>query len=237
MGAGNGLPPGATSLAWVLALAVLALVSRGLRLERYRGDGAGEARRVLLAATVAVMALRWFNTSALQGVVLHFLGATIATLMFGGRVACWMMALAAWPACCSAPPGRAAGRLISCSRALRCGHPGVGFAATRWVPPNIFTCVMANAFAAAALAMALALATALFSPPFIRVPRRSSAAQATAYLAATPLYVRASLLTGGVMVLVWSIGRSGWALVLTTATYLGPATDVAPAPAPARPDA
>ena len=33
-------------------------------------------------------------TAALQGVVLHFLGASIATLMFGGRVACWMMALA-----------------------------------------------------------------------------------------------------------------------------------------------
>ena len=49
---------------------------------------------MLVAATLAIMAMRWFNTAALQGVALHFRGATVATLMFGGRVACGVMAAA-----------------------------------------------------------------------------------------------------------------------------------------------
>ena len=40
-----------------------------------------EALRVLLFATLALAAMRWFNADALQGVRLHFVGATIATLM------------------------------------------------------------------------------------------------------------------------------------------------------------
>src|SRR5690606_15174660 len=72
----------------------LACAMRGPDLARYRGAEGAESRRVLLAVMLGVVALRWFNTAALQGVVLHFLGASIATLMFGARIACWTMALA-----------------------------------------------------------------------------------------------------------------------------------------------
>lgn len=224
MGAGNALPPWDTAVAWALALAVLALATRGLRLERYRGDGAGEARRVLLAVTLAVMALRWFNTAALQGVVLHFLGASIATLMFGGRVACWMMALASL-----------AGVLLGAARQgswpldflLSGALPvavtvAVGMAATRWVPPNIFTWVMVNAFAAAALAMAASsLATALFAA-LVSGPEAVFGGPATAYLAATPLMTFGeAFLTGGVMVLV-VVYRPQWCPGFDDRMYLGP---------------
>ena len=120
------MPVWAGALAWVLALAVLAVAAPGLPLERYRDDPG--ARRVLLAATVALMALRWFNTAALQGVVLHFLGATIAVLMFGGRLACWMMALASLAGVHLGAAGRA-GRWTSWSPA-RCRWPW------RWRPDS-----------------------------------------------------------------------------------------------------
>lgn len=223
-GAGPALPAWATVLAWVLALAVLAASTRGLRLDRYRGEAGGEARRVLLAALLVVMALRWFNTAALQGVVLHFLGATAATLMFGGRVACWMMALASlaglllgaawqgnWPL-----DFLLSGALPVAVTVL------VGFAAMRWVRANIFTWVMVNAFAAAALAMAASsLATALFAA-LLSGPEAALGGPATAYLVATPLLMSGeAFLTGGIMVMV-VVYRPQWCPGFDDRTYLGP---------------
>mgnify|MGYP002718332828 CR=1 FL=1 len=92
MDIGTGFPAWASLPAWGVAAAVLATTVRGLPLARYREDAA--LRRVLLSATLAIMAMRWFNTAALQGVVLHFVGATVATLLFGARIACWIMAAA-----------------------------------------------------------------------------------------------------------------------------------------------
>ncbi|NLA68947.1 MAG: hypothetical protein GX856_12035 [Gammaproteobacteria bacterium] len=208
------MPVWAGALAWVLALAVLAVAAPGLPLERYRDDPG--ARRVLLAATVALMALRWFNTAALQGVVLHFLGATIAVLMFGGRLACWMMALASLAGVLlgAAWQGWALDFLVTGALPVAVAV-AAGFAAMRWVPANIFTYVMVNAFATAAVSIAAstlakaAVAAALGGP-------------AAAYAMATPLLMSGeAFFTGGVMALV-VVYRPHWCSSFDDRTYLGP---------------
>lgn len=214
MDAGAVLPAWATVLAWVLALAVLAAATRGIRLERYHSDP--EARRVLLAATLAIMAIRWFNTAALQGVVLHFLGSTIATLMFGARIGCWMLALASLAGVLlgAAWQGWAMDFLFAGALPLAVTVLAE-FAALRWVPANVVTYVMANAFGAAALAMAassLAKAAAM----------AALGGPAAAYLAATPLLMFGeAFLTGGIMVLV-VVYRPHWCASFDDRTYLGP---------------
>lgn len=225
-GAVPALPAWATLAAWALALAVLAGCARGLPAGRFRGEAGAEARRVLLLAALAIMGLRWFNTAALQGVVLHFLGATIATLMFGGRVACGVMALAslAGVALGAAWQGSwpfdflLSGALPVAVTAL------AGIAAARWVPANIFTWVMVDAFAAAALAMAASSLVSAALSALMGATGAGGAASgpAAAYLAATPLLMFGeAFLTGSVMVLV-VVYRPQWCPGFDDRTYLGP---------------
>jgi uncharacterized membrane protein len=208
------LPAWATASAWVLALVVLAASARGMRLERYRSDA--DARRVLLAATLLIMAMRWFNTAALQGVVLHFLGATIATLMFGARIACWMMAAASLAGLLlgAAWQGWAVDFLVAGALPVAVSA-AAGLAAMRWVPSNIFTYVMANAFGAAALAMAASSLAKAGAMALVGGP-------AAAYLAATPLLMFGeAFLSGGVITLV-VVYRPQWCVSFDDRTYLGP---------------
>lgn len=214
MDTGAPVPAWATALAWGLALGVLAVCTRGMRLDRYRSDP--EARRVLLAAMLAIVALRWFNTAALQGVVLHFLGATFVTLMFGARIGCWMMALASLSGVLlgAAWQGWAMDFLFAGALPLLVTVL-VEFAALRWVPANIFTYVMANAFGAAALAMAASSLAKAAAMAALDGP-------AMAYLAATPLLMFGeAFLTGGIMVLV-VVYRPHWCTSFDDRTYLGP---------------
>jgi uncharacterized membrane protein len=214
MDAGAGFPLWVQVLAWVLALAVLAAATRGLDPGRYRDDG--EARRVLMLAALAIMAMRWFNTAALQGVVLHFLGATVATLMFGARIACWVMALASLVGVLlGADFGGWAWDFLLTGALPVATTVIAGFAAMRWVPSNIFTYVMVNAFAAAAVAMAGASLAKAAVVAHLGGP-------VAAYLAATPLLMFGeAFLTGGVMVLV-VVYRPQWCASFDDRVYLGP---------------
>lgn len=223
-GADAGLSAWIEALAWVAALAALAWAARGPWRERYEGEAGAGPRRVLLAATLATMSLRWFNTAALQGVELHFLGATIATLMFGARAACGMMALASlagllfgaawqgsWPA-----DFLVTGVLPVAVTVL------VGMAATRWVPANVFTYVMANAFGAGALAMAASSLAKAAMAALLGGPGAAFGGPAAAYLVATPLLMFGeAFLSGGIMVLV-AVYRPQWCLSFDDRTYLGP---------------
>jgi uncharacterized membrane protein len=214
MDAAAALPAWAMAAAWVLALAVLAAAARGMRLERYRSNA--DARRVLVAATLFIMAMRWFNTAALQGVVLHFLGATIATLMFGARIACWMMAAASLAGLLlgAAWQGWAVDFLVAGALPVAVSA-AAGLAAMRWVPANIFTYVMANAFGAAALAMAASSLAKAGAMVLVGGP-------AAAYLAATPLLMFGeAFLSGGVITLV-VVYRPQWCVSFDDRTYLGP---------------
>lgn len=223
-GAGAALPAWATALGWALALAVLAAPARGLRLERYRGAAGAEARRVLLAATLAIMALRWFNSAALHGVVLHFLGATVATLMFGHRLACWMMALASLAGLLLGAAWQDSWALdFLLSGALPVAVSAVvGVAALRWVPASYLSYIMVNAFAAAALAMgASSLARAALTA-LVDGPATALGGPATAYLLTTPLLMSGeAFLTGGVMALV-VVYRPQWCPGFDDRLYLGP---------------
>lgn len=223
-GAGAGPPLWATALAWALALAILVACARGLPRERYRGEAGAEARRVLLLATLAIMALRWFNTAALQGVVLHFLGATVATLMFGRRLACWMMALASLAGVLlgAAWHGSWAFDFLLSGALPVAVTVLVGLAAARWVPANIFTYVMVDAFAAAALAMAASSLSRAALAALLSGPEAVLGGPATAYVVATPLLMFGeAFMAGGVMVLV-VVYRPQWCASFDDRTYLGP---------------
>lgn len=223
-GAAAVLPPWATALAWLLAVTVLLVPLRGLSLERYRGSGGAEACRVLLVATVLVVALRWLNTAALQGVVLHFLGASVVTLMFGGRVAGGVMALASLAAVLGGAAWQGSWPLdFLLSGALPVAVTvGVGVAARYFLPGNIITYVMVNAFGAAALAMATSMLSTAALAAMLSGPEAALGGPATAYLVATPLLMLGeAFLTGGVMVTV-VVYRPQWCPGFDDRTYFGP---------------
>ncbi|MCW5580307.1 MAG: energy-coupling factor ABC transporter permease [Luteimonas sp.] len=209
------LPQWSQWLAWALAAGVLAACAPALRAMLRGADG--EGRRVLLLATLALAAMRLFNTAALQGVLLHFLGAAIATLMFGAGVACWTMALVSL-----------AGVLLGATwhgwamDFLATGALPVAVAAlASWVartaaPRNIFTYVMLNAFGGAALAMAAsmlakALVTALLGGRTV-----------AAYLAATPLMMFAEAFFAGTVMVLVVVYRPQWCRSFDDRLYLWP---------------
>ncbi len=214
-GAATVLPAWMHWVAWAAVAAALARGAPALLAHLRRSDG--EARRVLLVAVLALAAMRWFNTAPLQGVVLHFLGATIATLMFGSGVACWIMAAvslsgvllgAAWH-------GWAADALVSGMLPVAVTALASRLA-RRWVPRNIFTYVMFNAFFAAALAMAAStLAKAA-------VTALTGGRQVAAYLAATPLLMFAEAFFAGTVMVLVVVYRPQWCCSFDDRLYLWP---------------
>ena len=201
--------------AWVVAALVLGRSAP--RLRRHLAGVDDQARRILILATLALAAMRWFNTAALQGVMLHFLGATIATLMFGAGTACWVMALAslagvlmgaAWHGW--AMDFLATGALPVAVTAL------VSWAARTWLPRNVFTYVMLNAFAGAALAMAASMLAKSAVTAWL------GGRALAAYLVATPMLMFAeAFFAGGVMVLV-VVYRPHWCRSFDDRAYLWP---------------
>ncbi len=201
--------------AWLASVVVLARSAPALR--RHLAGADGEALRVLILGALALAAMRWFNTAALQGVMLHFLGATIATLMFGAGTACWVMALAslagllmgaAWHGW--AMDFLATGALPVAVTAL------VSWAARTWLPRNVFTYVMLNAFAGAALAMAASMLAKSAVTAWL------GGRALAAYLVATPMLMFAeAFFAGGVMVLV-VVYRPHWCRSFDDRAYLWP---------------
>ena len=208
-------PLWAQGLAWLAAALVLARSAPALR--RHVAGADPEARRILLLATLALAAMRWFNTAPLQGVMLHFLGASIATLMFGAGTACWVMAVVslvgvlmggAWHGW--AFDFLATGALPVAVTAL------VSSAARTWLPRNVFTYVMFNAFGGAALAMVASMLAKAAATQFL------GARAVAAYLVATPMLMFAeAFFAGGVMVLV-VVYRPHWCRSFDDRDYLWP---------------
>lgn len=205
----------AHGIAFAFACALLAWAARGLPWYKLRGDP--EALRVLLLATVALAAMRWFNADALQGVKLHFIGATVASLMFGARFALWSMAavsLAAW-AMGSAWYGWAPDFLV-------CGASGVlvseavGRFIERRLPPNLLIYVWVRGFFGGALAIA---ASHLLKAGVAAVQDDPSMA---AYLAAAPpMMFGEGFFCGAAMALI-VVYRPEWCATFDDARYLPP---------------
>ena len=208
-------PDWAQWLAWLVAALVLARSAPALH--RHVAGADAEARRILLLATLALAAMRWFNTAALQGVMLHFLGATIATLMFGAGTACWAMAAvslagvllgAAWQGW--AMDFMATGALPVAVTAL------ASWAARTWLPRNVFAYIMLNAFAAGALAMAASMlakaaVTALLGGRAL-----------AAYLVATPMLMFAEAFFAGTVMALVVVYRPHWCSSFDDRAYLWP---------------
>lgn len=197
------------------AVAILGMAARGLPWHKLRGDA--EAWRVLLIATAVFCGLRLFNTDALVGVRLHFIGAALSTLMFGPRFALWTLAiasLAAW-AMGSAWYGWAPDFLICGALPVAVAH-AVAVGIERRLPPNVFVYVMVRGFLGGGAAIAacdLAKAAVAYA-----LDESASAA----YLAATlPMMFGEGFMTGGAIVLI-VVYRPQWCATFDDARYLRP---------------
>ena len=172
---------------------------------------------MLVMTVLALAAMRWFNTAALEGVMLHFLGATIATLMFGAGTACWVMALvslagllmgAAWHGW--AMDFLATGALPVAVSAT------ASWAARTWLPRNVFTYVMLNAFAGAALAMAASMLAKAAVTAWL------GGRALAAYLVATPMLMFAEAFFAGTVMVLVVVYRPHWCRSFDDREYLWP---------------
>jgi uncharacterized membrane protein len=202
--------------AWLAAVAVLVRAAPALR--RHLAADDGDALRVLAVAALALAAMRWFNTAALQGVMLHFLGATIATLMFGAGTACWVMALSSLAGVMMGAAWHGWAMDFLATGALPVAVSAVASrAACTWLPRNVFTYVMLHAFAGAALAMAAStLAKA-------GVEAWLGARSVAAYLAATPLLMFAEAFFAGTVMVLVVVYRPQWCRSFDDREFLWPA--------------
>ena len=201
--------------AWVLAALVLGRSAP--RLGRHLAGVDDQARRILILATLALAAMRWFNTAALQGVMLHFLGATIATLMFGAGTACWVMALASLAGVLMGAAWHGWAMDFLATGALPVAVTAIVSAAARtWLPRNVFTYVMLNAFAGGAVAMAASMLAKAAVTAWL------GGRALEAYLVATPMLMFAeAFFAGAVMVLV-VVYRPQWCRSFDDRAYLWP---------------
>ena len=211
----QAVPAWALTGAWGLAALVLALQVWPLW-RHLRGSGQ-EAARLLLVLAVVLVAVRWFNTAPLQGVMLHLTGATIATLLVGAGPACWVMAVASLAGVLmgAAWHGWALDFLVT--GALPVGVTAVfSRAVRRWLPHNIFVYVMGNAFFAAAVAMAASVLAKFAVVAWL------GSRSAAAYLVATPLLMLAEAFLTGTLMAVIVVYRPQWCASFDDKVYLLP---------------
>ena len=91
------LSPEGRWLGVAIAGIILAWAAWRLPWDKVRGDA--EAQRIFAIFIAVIILLRAPSTQSVMGINLHFLGASIATLLFGAPFALWVMAvvsLLAW---------------------------------------------------------------------------------------------------------------------------------------------
>lgn len=199
----------------VAAGAVLVRASRQLPWFKLRDDR--EAQAVLVVAAAAIIGLRLLHTPGHLGVSLHFLGASIATLMFGPRFALWVMALAS---------------LVAWAR----GHVWWGWGpdflltgavpvALTWaldrlakmrLPTNVFVYVLVNSALGGGLAMGASIVGKALGAWWL-----APALAPTYLLAAMLLPYGEAFFTGCVMAVV-VIYRPQWCATFDDRVYLNP---------------
>ncbi|NLW96403.1 energy-coupling factor ABC transporter permease [Luteimonas wenzhouensis] len=200
---------------WLLAAVLLARTAPALR--RHLAGADAEALRVLVVATLALAAMRWFNTAALQGVMLHFLGATIATLMFGAGAACWVMAASSLAGALMGAAWHGWAMDFLATGALPVAVSAAASRAARtWLPRNIFTYVMLNAFAGGALAMAASMLAKAAVVAWL------GGRTLAAYLAATPMLMFAEAFFAGTVMVLVVVYRPHWCRSFDDRDYLWP---------------
>jgi len=141
-----------------------------------------ESVRILFATTLVLTGMRWFNTSVLSGLPLHFLGAGIATLMFGPWRACWVMAVVSLGSVLLGASWNGLAADFLASGALPVAVIWwTGRLAAPFLPRNIFTWIFVNAFAASALGMSASMLVRAALAAWV------AGADTSAYLGVTPM--------------------------------------------------
>lgn len=205
-------PPEWAWLGSAIALAILLWAM--MRLPWYKVRGDTEAQRIFAIYIAVLILMRGFSTQAVMGINLHFLGAAIATLMFGARFALLGLAIvsAAW-----AVLGRVWlgwGWDFLANDALPVAVTAlIGALVVKKLPAHIFIYVFGNAFFAAALSMAASILTKAGVTSLL-------GGDPTPYLlAAIPLSFGEAFFTGGVMALI-VVYRPQWCASFDDEKYL-----------------
>lgn len=212
----NAPVPEAVQVAALAASAVvLAATARALPWHKLEGDR--EAQRVLLLATLGLAALRWFNADALAGSSLHFLGAAIASLMFGPAFALWALAVASLLAWIGGTAWLGWGPDF-----LACGIVPVLVARALYryeqarLPANLFVYVLVNGFLGGGLSMLASQLVKAGASAWLDIGEPGF------YLAsAVPMMFGEGFLSGGAMALV-VVYRPQWCATFDDHRYLRP---------------
>ena len=193
-----------------------ALAAAAWRLPWYKLQGDPSAQRVLGLATVALAAMRAFNTQSMLGVQLHFIGAAVATLMFGWRFALWAMAVVSLGALAAGLAWQGWALDFMATGVLPVAVAHAAWRIEQRLPANLFIYVFIAAFFGAAASMA---ASTLFKATLAAL---SGASTAPHYLVALlPMSFGEAFFSGGVMSLV-VVYRPQWCATFDDARYLAP---------------
>ena len=196
----------------LVACVVLAWALRRLPWHKVQGDP--EAQRIFAIFIAAMVLLRGPNTQSATGISLHFLGAGIATLMFGARFALLALAAvsAAWALMGRAWLGWGWDFLANDAVPVAVAA-GFGALVTRRLPAHVFIYIFGNAFFAAGLSMLASLA-------FKAAVTAWLGGSAVPYaVAAIPMAFGEAFLTGGAMALIVAY-RPQWCATFDDARYL-----------------
>ena len=213
----GALPP---ALAWSAAGAyglVLASAARRAPWGRLRE---GEMQHVFFGAAVVLLFLWTIRGAVVPGLGVHFLGATVLTLMFGWRLALVAMALALAGA---GAYGLARWELLGVNGLLATVLPvavsqGVLRAVERWLPPHLFIYIFLAGFFGAALAMAASVSAQLAL--LMLAGGHAPAALAHAYLPFLPLLMLPEAFLNGALVTALVGMRPRWIWTFDDARYL-----------------
>ena len=206
--------PVSPELQWFsIGAAVLVLLWAVVRLPWYKVQGDHEAQRIFAIFIAVMILMRGLGTQSVLGVNLHFLGASIATLMFGARFALLALACvsAAWAVLGRVWLGWGADFLAN--DALPVAVTAGVSVLMRYLPAHILIYVLGNGFFAAIMAMSVSIFVKALITHWL-------GGNAMPYLAAAiPLSFAEGFFTGGVMALVVTY-RPQWCASFDDEVYL-----------------
>ncbi len=184
------------------------------RLPWHKVKDDAEAQRIFAIFIAVIILLRAPSTQNVMGINLHFLGASIGTLMFGARFALLGLAIvsAAWALLGRVWLGWGWDFLANDALPVTV-TAGVAALVVRKLPAHIFIYIFGNAFFAAGLAMLASIA-------FKAAVTTWLGGDAMPYaLAAIPMAFGEAFFTGGAMALI-VVYRPEWCASFDDARYL-----------------
>ena len=213
----GALPP---ALAWSAAGAYGLVLTSAARRAPWARLREGEMQHVFFGAAVLLLFLWTIRGSVVPGLGVHFLGATVLTLMFGWRLALVAMALALAGA---GAYGLSRWEFIGLNGLLATALPvavsyGVLRAVERWLPPHLFIYIFLAGFFGAALAMAASVTAQVVL--LVLADGHGSMTLTGAYLSFLPLLMLPEAFLNGALVTALVGMRPRWVWTFDDARYL-----------------